>query len=357
MGEPRVTLDETTRNVVFAVGELLPDGLVWVGPGGVVEYVNHVAERIADVSAPDIVGRDVREALPLADVDGRSWWELTDPWHGLASRTGHREKLLTLPNGRELLVTARYLRSGRGEAVRGILLGFRDSLARQRAEADQAALITATAHELRSPLTGVKGFTSALLRNWERFSDEQKRFMLETVEADADRLARLVTDVLDVSRLDSGRLVVRPQPVQVGEALARHVERMRSTATAPDLVLDVPPDLPAVLVDPDRFDQIIGNLLDNAVRHGRGRVRLSGSMVESDGGRFVDMTVDDAGDGIPVEQRNVVFSRFWLSAASTGSGLGLYLVRGMAKAHGGTALVEEGPAGGALVRVRLPAVS
>ena len=206
--------------------EFIPDGLVAaIGPDAEVRFMNGRAEQITGLDADDVLGRDLREALPLQDLEGGSWWELANPWEGLATRTGHRERLLMLPTGREVLVTAKYVRGGRGEPVLAVVVGLRDAEARRRAEQESAALLTAVAHELRSPLTGVKGFSSTLLRNWDRFTDDQKRLMLETIEADADRVTRLITELLDTARINVGRLTVHAQPLDLRPRLEAQVER------------------------------------------------------------------------------------------------------------------------------------
>ncbi|MEO7069998.1 MAG: ATP-binding protein, partial [Nostocoides sp.] len=299
-----------------------------------------------------------REALPLQDRDGAMWWDLTDPWNGLSTRTGHREKLLTIGGGREVLATARYIRQSPAGPLTVVLLGLRDAVTRQRAEADHAALISTVAHELRSPLTGVKGFSSTLLNSWDKFTDEQKRFMVETIEADADRLARLITDLLDVSRLDSGRMGLHPQPLHPRTVLARHVERTVAGGEDPTrFAVDVPDDLTELWADPDRFDQIVANLIENALRHGAGTITVAAHRVaDPDLDNAVDLTVSDEGEGIEPHLRSVVFGRFWQGGRPGSTGLGLYLVKGLAVAHGGTAMVEDAPGGGARVRVRFPSV-
>ena len=345
--------------------EMLPDGLVAADGNAQVIYCNSRFEEITGLAVADVVGHDVREVLTLQDSDGSSWWECTNPWDGLRTRTGHREKLLLLANGREVLVTASYLRPGRNEPVNRVLVALRDTEHRRRTEANHAALISTVAHELRSPLTSVKGFSSTLLRRWERFSDEQKRLMIETIEADADRVTRLISELLDVSRIDAGRLQIRPQPLDVTSIYERHIERAVATGHDRDqFVVDVPADLPEVWADPDRLDQILANLIENALRHGEGTVTLAAAPAHDGagegGGRrriegSVDLVVSDDGKGIDPAHRELVFSRFWHGSGRGSTGLGLYVVKGLVEAHGGRIVVESSPRGGAQFRFNLPA--
>ena len=161
--------------------------------------------------------------------------------------------------------------------------------ARRRTERSHAELIATVAHELRSPLTSVKGFTATLLAKWERFTDDQKRLMLETVDADANRVTRLIAELLDISRIDSGRLEVRRQPVDIAAAVDRHVAGIVAARASPPTASSStsPPPLPELWADPDKIDQVLGNLLENAVRHGEGTVTIDGARPTSDERRQV----------------------------------------------------------------------
>jgi PAS domain S-box-containing protein len=346
----------------------LPDGLILIGADARVVEFNTAAERITGLRAADVVGTDVRESLPLQDREGNNWWAATDPWGGLAIRTGQRERSLLLGGNRELLVTTRYVRPGRGQPVERVLVGLRDTENRRRAEVAQAQLLSTVAHELRSPLTSVKGFSATLLRRWDRFSDDQKRLMLETIEADADRVTRLIGELLDISRIDAGRLEVRRQPVDLVAVARKHVERMVATGYDNDrFVVNSPKPLPEVWADPDRVDQVLGNLLENAVRHGAGTVTLtvlpdSGnangvvSTVNGAGAEeSVAVSVADEGEGIQEDHYPLVFTRFWHGRSRGGTGLGLYVVRGLVEAHGGRISVGRADGGGAMFRFTLPA--
>jgi signal transduction histidine kinase len=342
----------------------LPDGVVVVDARGSITAVNTAAEALLGRTRAELVGTDARRALPLQDTSGRRWWDATVPWtgpgHGGVPRAGvdgHAERLLLLPGGSELLVTARFARLETG-ALERVVVQLRGTEERQRAESDAASLIATVAHELRSPLTSVKQFTATLLRRWDRFTDAQKRLMLSTVEADADRVTRLVGDLLDVSRVDAGRLQVHRHPLDLATLVREHVERLVLAGYDDDrFELVVADGLPELWADPDRMAQVVTNLVENAVRHGAGTVSLAVTHEpDPDGGAGdVVLQVDDAGEGISEENRPYVFSKFWHGGQRSGTGLGLYVVRGLLEAHGGGIDVSRSSAGGACFRVRLPA--
>ncbi|MEU8251708.1 PAS domain-containing sensor histidine kinase [Nonomuraea sp. NPDC048916] len=332
----------------------LPDGLIVTDGFGRVLAVNRAAVRLTKVSVGRAVGKDMDEVFPFRDHDGRDWWKALDLEGGLRTRSRVPERPLHLPGGQELYVAARLIREpARGGDVARVAITLRDGGARARLERSRADLVSTVAHELRSPLTSVKGFTATLLARWPRFTDEQKRVMLETVNNDADRVTRLITELLDVSRIESGRLELHRQVVDV-PARARRIIAGRVAAGEPEdrfrLVAD--PDLPEMWLDQDKVDQILGNLVENAVRHGRGTVTID---IESVGWGAA-VSVRDEGEGIEPELAPRVFRQFWRgnSRRRGGTGLGLFIVKGLVEAHGGTITVQRAPEGGAEFRFTVP---
>jgi len=337
----------------------LPDGLLVAGPDGRVEVLNPAGCRLLGVRAADCLGQDYRDVLPLIDLAGRDWWACTDPYRGLATRTGQPERALELHRGpgrgHQLLVTARYVRTG-GRLTR-LVVAFRDTRARERADRDRADVVSAVAHEIRSPLTTVKGFTATVLAKWDRLTDDQKRTMLRAVEADADRVTRLLSDLLDVSRIDAGRLTLHPQVVDLPAAVERVLAgRVASGEPVDRFDLRVTLPLPETWLDPDRVAQVLGNLVENALRHGAGRVTVTVTAAQTLAGAPAALvTVADEGTGISPEVRHRIFRAFWRGGRGSGSGLGLHIVKGLVDAHGGTVEVDEAPGGGARFRVVFPA--
>jgi len=392
------------------IADDLPDGLVIADNAGRVAVFNRAAARLTGVAPAEALGRDVRDVLPLRDADGRSWWACADPYRGLSTRTRHPETSLFLPDGTEILISVGYVRDQRcrdahgppwrggprlGElrhagAVRRLVISLRGAQRRARLERSRADLVSTVAHELRSPLTSVKGFTATLLAKWHRFTDDQKRVMLETVNADADRVTRLITELLDVSRIESGRLEVHRQVVDVPEQVRKIIAgRVASGDSEDRFRLVAREGLPETWLDPDKVHQILGNLIENAVRHGAGTVTVVVEPLASDGAREaswparqpsaglavardaspggrlfgppgapapggVAVSVRDQGEGIAPELASRVFRQFWRAKRRGGTGLGLYIVKGLVEAHGGTITVQRAPGGGAEFRFTMP---
>ena len=334
----------------------LPDGVVVADADGRVVVLNPAAERLLATTSDSQLGRDLREVLPLTDDQGRDWWTCTDPWGGLASRTRQPERSLVLAGRGELLVTAAYVR-GSDRQVQRVVVALRDTHARERIERSRANLVSTVAHELRSPLTSVKGFTATLLAKWDRFNDDQKKLMLQTVNADADRVTRLITELLDVSRIDAGRLEMRKQVVDVPAAMRKIVAgRVASGEPESRFVVTEHGTLPEMWVDPDKFAQVVANLVENALRHGEGTVTMTVGPADLAPHGGAVLTVSDEGEGIPEATASRVFTRFWRGGDRRGgTGLGLYIVKGLIEAHGGTVEVGRAPGGGAQFRFVLPA--
>jgi signal transduction histidine kinase len=342
----------------------LPDGLVVADRAGLVTVFNRAASRLTGIDAAAALGQEVSQALPLRDAEERCWWNETQPYDGLRTRTRHPERSLYLPDGTELLVSVGYVRDreyGAGwrhhpGAVRRLAITLRGTQQRARAERTRADLVSTVAHELRSPLTSVKGFTATLLAKWTRFTDDQKRVMLETVNADADRVTRLITELLDVSRIESGRIEVHRELVDLPEQ-ARKVMAGRVAAGESEdrFRVETGPDLPETWLDADKTFQILANLIENAVRHGAGTVTVMVESARIGDAPGVEVAVRDQGQGIAPELAARVFRQFWRVKRRGGAGLGLFIVKGLVEAHGGTIAVHQAPGGGAEFRFTMPA--
>jgi PAS domain S-box-containing protein len=371
----------SAENTVFA--DELPDGVVVADEVGRIVVFNRVAARLTGLDPAEVIGKFVFDVLPLRDSEGRDWWVYADPYGGLPTRTRHPERSLYLADGTEILVSIGYVRGGRGDgqsprqcppgegrpprdrSVRRLVISLRGAQQRERLERSRAELVSTVAHELRSPLTSVKGFTATLLNKWGRFTDDQKRVMLETVNADADRVTRLITELLDVSRIESGRMEVHRQLVDLPDRARKIIAGRVAAGDAEDRFrLEVLGGLPETWLDADKIDQILGNLVENAVRHGAGIVTIVIEPALIDDVVAAAVSVRDQGEGISPEVAPRVFRQFWRGkprGASRrgqhggGTGLGLYIVKGLVEAHGGTIGVRRAPGGGAEFRFIVPA--
>lgn len=327
----------------------LPDGIIVADASGKVEYVNKRVRELAHRTNETMVGAQLSDAMPFDDLRGNSWVEVVRPYDGFELRTRISEQSWYSPGGTEYLVTASLIRERPAGKVLQVVVCIRSARVRDQRDRERSDMVATVAHELRSPLTGIKGFAATLLSRWDKFTDDQRRFMLETVDADADRLSRLITELLDAARIDSGRLTLRTGPVQVDQIVTRVLGSVFATSESP-VEPFFPPDIPVIWADGDRITQVVTNLVENAQRHGDGlrEVKVSAS------DESVIIEVIDQGAGIPEESRQRVFSRFWKSGPGAGSGLGMFIVRGVVVQHGGTIRIGDAVGGGAHIVVEFP---
>jgi two-component system, OmpR family, sensor histidine kinase KdpD len=261
---------------------------------------------------------------------------------------------------------------GLGEAERRVLATFANqaalavewgqqeeqrnrALALQETDRLRTALLNSVSHDLRTPLASIKASASSLLDREVRWDDAERDDFLATINTEADRLTRLVHNLLDMSRIEAGALDPRLIESSVAEVAGPVVRRARAASGQP-VVVDVPEELPPVLADPVRLDQVLTNLLDNA------RSYAADSPVEvvaRQAGDTVELRVVDHGPGIPASERERVFDQFYRVESGRrpeGTGMGLAICRGIMLAHGGTLRVETTPGGGASFVLTLPAL-
>ena len=335
----------------------LPDAVLELDEACLVRLANAAASQLTGVPADELVGQPISDVLEPRSADGRAL--CADGWHPSArlpsvTRIPEQEVWLRGAGGRlvRALVTGRYERDGAG-GLMGAVLVFRDGARRRPSASDGIEVISTVSHELRSPLTSVKGYTSLLINRWDRLGEDQKRMMLEQVHHDADRVTRLVTELLDISRLESGRLVLRRQMVDLVALVNAVLEKVRMMENRLAATVDFPENFPHVYADPDKIEQVLTNLVENAAKYADPQsLHVTGALQD---GR-ITVAVADNGEGIPVSDLPRVFTKFFRRAETrpTGSGLGLWISRGLVEAHGGRLVVESEVGHGSVFRFTLP---
>jgi K+-sensing histidine kinase KdpD len=220
----------------------------------------------------------------------------------------------------------------------------------QRIDEERSALLRSVSHDLRTPLAAIRAVASDL-RDGVAYDDATRVELLSTVCDEAERLDRIVANLLSMSRIEAGAFRPERQAVDVHELLAERVRRLRNLFRRVRVQLELPDDLPLVDGDYSQLDQVFTNLLENAARHAPpgSIVRVSGRRC----GDMVELRVSDEGIGIPDWERGKVFEPFRRGEGSASSGVGLAICKAVVEAHGGRIAVERTPGGGATFVVTL----
>jgi PAS domain S-box-containing protein len=340
------------------------DAIISKDLNGVIQTWNRGAEVMFGYTAEEAIGQPITMIIPEERLQEETE-VLRRVRAGLSME--HFETVRRRKDGTpiEISLTVSPVRGPGGEIV-GASKIARDITEQQRlrrAAADASRMkdefLAVLSHELRTPLNTVLGYARMLKRDDEKMSAEIRERALDALERNADVLTRLVNDVLDTSRIVSGKLRLTLDNCPIEKFVGEAVETVRAAADAKsiELVTTLTPGL-VVYGDPDRLQQVVWNLLSNAIKFTPIDGKVSVRAVHQQG--MVQISVQDSGVGIPVEHQPYVFQRFWqgdttVSREQGGLGIGLALARHLVELHGGTISVESAGAGqGALFTVSLP---
>ena len=227
-----------------------------------------------------------------------------------------------------------------------------DTQALELVDAQRSALLRAVSHDLRTPLATIRAVASDL-RDSETYDGPTRNELLDLLADEAERLDRLVANLLSMSRIDAGVLTPDRQAIAIVELFEETVRRHRRMVRDKQVAFDMPLTLPLVDADWTLVDQVVTNLLDNAVRHAPAGSRID-LAARRDGDDWVRVTVTDQGPGIPPSEREAVFTAFRTGAGSASSGIGLAIARAVVEAHGGTISVVDGTGTGTTIAFTLP---
>ena len=331
----RVAMEKERSSAIL---ENIADGIVALDREGHVVLWNKAAEEVTGVPATEALGRPPEQMLgralwgsalvPIVRGDGEVW----------------------------LSVTEAVMRDPAGQ-VAGRIFAFRDISADRFVEEMKSEFVSTVSQELRSPLTSIYGFAETLLREDVLFGEEERRTFLRYISSESERLTGIVDVLLSVARLDAGDLQVNLTPTDVRPLVTEVVSSAQETGGGSNghrFVLELPTEPLSAEADADKLRQVLAHLVNNAVKYSPdGGIVTVGACRKSD---TVEFQVADEGVGIPAAELERIFRKFYRADAELGgTGLGLFLARGLVNAMGGRIWVESAEGGGSRFAFELPA--
>ncbi|NLO74498.1 MAG: GAF domain-containing protein [candidate division WS1 bacterium] len=333
--------------------ETLHAGVIATDANGRLRLLNRAAAQMLGLPASAYEGQLAAQVIP--DEQVRNLLE-----RSLAEKKELAEEV-NAEGDRRIYKGETSLMRDEARRLQAVVAIFNDITEIRQVERMKTAFVSTVSHELRTPLTSIKGFISTLLDDTEgMYDDVTRREFYEIIDQECDRLTRLISDLLNVSRIESGRaLDMHLAEVDLHKTIGRVLQAQQQYTSRHQLVNDIPEDFSTIEGDGDKIYQVIDNLVGNAVKYSPegGVVKVT---AEDEGGT-VRLEISDEGLGIPERHRDKIFERFHMvdddvdHKAVKGTGIGLYLVRHLTRAHGGDVWLKESEVGkGSTFCVRLP---
>jgi len=334
------------------------DGILILNAEQIVERCNTAFEKFYGAAREQIVGQPHNRIIAwTGEPQGMTLEEaVAGGWPLTPNATLYVEGDLARPLPPPLPVGVTYapLLSEDGK-LRNVIVSVRDITHFRTAEEIKSTFISIVSHELRTPVALIKGYASTLRRDDAKWDRGVIKDSLAVIEEEADRLSRMIDDLLDASRLQAGGLSLSRADVSLAEMARQLAERFRTQTNKHTFAVDFPKEFPVLLADENRIEQVLTNLISNALKYAAsGEIRISGQVRPEQ----VIVCVSDEGPGIEAKDLPHIFDRFYRSPRAVkqtkGAGLGLYLARAIVEAHGGRIWADPKPDSGARICFSLP---
>jgi PAS domain S-box-containing protein len=355
--EKRVTeLNRQKESILNTVA----DGILGTDQHGRVTFANPAAARMLGTTPNALTGRFVH-AIVHEDVYGSPTACASHCYirRGLFAKDGAQgQDIFYRPDGSSFPVEFTLTPMQVHGSVTGSVLNFRDVSQRQALDRMKDEFISTVSHELRTPLTSIRGSLGLLSAGMLGDLNEKASNLLRIAVNNSDRLVRLINDILDLERMESGRAPLSFRPCPLSELAQQAIEAVTPVADSASVKLALRAEPVDFVVDPDRLQQVLTNLLSNAIKFSPPNSTVTVMLEKSDAG--VSLSVIDQGRGVPVDKLETIFDRFQQVDASDsrqkgGTGLGLAICKTIVEQHGGRIWAEQNPVQGATFRVFLPA--
>lgn len=342
-----------------AVLESAADGIFILDPSLRFQRFNRACGRLTGYRAEEVIGRKHSEVIRwLQREPGLSLEEAeAGGWPLSAQATLYVEGDLITSSGGAISVGIRYAPTlSNDNRLLSIVANVRDITKFREAEELKNTFISIISHELRTPVTLIKGYVGTLRREDADWDPNTVRDSLAVIEEESDRLSTLIDDLLDASRLAAGALSLNPTEIAMDRLAENLAKRFETQSPQHEFMLDFPADFPMIVADEDRIAQVLSNLFSNAVKYSSegGKITISGQATEDE----IIICVRDEGTGIAPEDIPRVFDLFYRSNEASrktpGAGLGLFLTKAVVEAHEGRIWVDDRVSDGARICFSLP---